>query len=323
MSISENEASRKPMILWLSDELVRFAVRGVAQGNVEKDTEKWRAINGLFEALLATIGSNKFEHVVQNPFNDFLELAEKVKKYGIKLDDLVLLDENMKPFVLSLFPGVAVHVLHLTRVRDLSTPSMNVVGLPLTKGDPEAIRMAISNRHSVGIFDTISFTASTAVKTADMIGASSPVFLFMGATKAAANGLEERGNVVQGFFIDERGVDAWHLFDFLQETRTSDGRTIKASELILLLKPVFEGKKSIKEFLDEMHVEINAKNPNLWLNAWPGGTVGNHIDPAKIAGNLGVVTGILHALETLTRTNSDKSAELSSLRRAELDKVKA
>ncbi len=324
MNDSNGEAAlRKPRILWLSDELVPFALRHNAQGMLEKDPEKWRAITGSFQLLLDIIGDDKFEHVVQDPFSDFSELSEKVKKRGIKIDDIVLLDENMKPFVSSLFPGAVFHVLHLTRVRDLSTPNMKVVELPLTRGDPEAIRKAIGSGRSVGIFDTISFTAGTAAKTADMIGASGPIFLFIGATKAAISGLGERGEVVHGFIIDERGIDAWHLFDFLQETTTKDGRTIKASELIRLLKPVFEGEESIGKFLGEMRIESNARNPSLWLNAWPGGAVGKHVDPAKIAGNLGVVVGILHALEALTNVDSSKSAELPGLRRLEAEKVKA
>lgn len=318
-----SETLQKNKILWLSDELVPFALKESDKGTVEKDLKKWQTITSLFEALLTTIGSDKFEHIVQNPFDDFSELAEEIKKRNIKLDDLILLDENMKHLVLSLFPEARVHVLHLTRVRDLSTHNMKVVELPLTRGDPEAIRSAISNGHSVGIFDTISFTASTAIKTSDMIGASNPIFIFVGTTKAAAKALEEKGEVVQGFHIDERGVDAWHLFDFLQETVLEDGRVIKASELVLLLKPVFEGKEGIEEFLGRMHIKSKARNPSLWLNAWPGGAVASHIDPEKLASRLDIIAGILRTLEVLTCKDSDKTAELASLKRAEKEKVRA
>ncbi|BCS90842.1 MAG: hypothetical protein ARM1_0299 [Candidatus Micrarchaeota archaeon] len=262
---TERSINSKLKVLWLNDEISKLAID--QEGNVNK--ERFNYIVGIIEDLISLIGRDSADHTMQPFLYHVKELKERVG--DTKGKPIVALDTKTLPLVIDPIRS-RIFEVHLSRVRDIVDPNLKTKDLIMTRGN-DAIQKLRDINEEIIIYDDISFTGNTItelIKKLNEIGCryKSIKVAVIGITKNATSKIKSMGEnieVVSGFIIDDVADDAWHTADLFTDTKTEDGKVIKASDLIKMLIPVFKGEESFNEFIERNRIPKTMRNPNLFL----------------------------------------------------------
>jgi len=204
-------------IFWMLDELIATTKPG-----------DWKKVEEKSEELFSIIGNSEFNHVVVAPEKCIVPLAQQIQNEHFST--IIDLTENgwLSSSLHDIFPMTPViKDLHISRVRDVSNPSLPTSGhiINLTPKEIDEIKKS-SNLDKPLILDDVSFSGSSSELTMKLLNLNpketSNAFLItnigdLGANLGAKSRLDSlESKIFTGITINtSNGEDGWHVKDFV------------------------------------------------------------------------------------------------------------
>lgn len=205
----------KPKIHWMLDESI-----GHSKPN------RWKEVVEREMNLVNLIGNQDYKHVLPNPILGLEKIIKSIKAETFSC--IIDLTGWLKPTLEGVFPFTPIiDDFSLSRVREVSTPSLNTSGYTITMSPYEiGIRKKEINLEKPLIVDDTTFTGWTNIKTMDLWGINpkntTHAFLIANTgfldnnrqTLGAEKKLRSLGShVIYGHELSTPSDDGWHLKD--------------------------------------------------------------------------------------------------------------
>jgi hypoxanthine phosphoribosyltransferase len=296
----------------------------------------------LLKEFIKLAGNPEYTHRLQDPIEEYKELALKIQLSGNKPEAVICLNKPFEEFIQSIFSNVRIFHYQPSRVRNILDQRLKTTEYIVTKGEkPEIIKEYLRPKSKVWMIDTIAFSGGTLNKTLNDLDLNKKdlTLVVMAITPKVKEELEKRGiKTIYNFEI--RGIieDLWHIDDFLNPTPTftlhrqnvdfqirdfpailrgaPKKEEISADELFEILLPYFKGEKQLEEIIKEHRIPNLLTNPNLLFSCGKGGYVSKHISTEKLVKNQSEIKEILRKAEILIGVNENWLKEIK------LEKVK-
>jgi hypothetical protein len=231
-------------ILWMADEVI-----------AETHPQDWERISRLSRELFSTIGANGFNHEVVLPQECIGKLAQELfpHKFSAVIDLTGgWLGESLRPIMRS---TPLIKDFHLSRVRDISDPSLGTTGHVVSLSPPQILDLKKQFDFSrTLILDDVSFSGLSSRVTMEQFHLNPEQtthgFLILnvgelGPNKGARSSLEILGSKTHGgrLMNTSEGDDGWHIKDFIENRNL--GLILRPA---LHLQEIFaeEGKGSLR-----------------------------------------------------------------------------
>ncbi len=229
-------------ILWMADEII-----------AQTHPKDWEAMSQLSHELFSTIGNPNLKHEIVMPQACIGELAQQLlpHKFSVAIDLTGgWLGESLRP-VMSATP--IINDFHLSRVRDVSDPSLGTTGhlLSLSPNQISHLKKEFDFSRPL-ILDDVSFSGLSSKVTIEQFGLDPKKtvngFLILnegelGPNPGARTSLEHMGSRAIGgrLMNTSLGDDGWHIKDFIEQPNLA-----KILGTALLVQELFEidGKES-------------------------------------------------------------------------------
>jgi hypothetical protein len=296
----------------------------------------------LLKEFIKLAGNPEYTHVLQDPINEYKELAFTIKHFEDEPEAVICLNKPLEDFIHSIFPNVQTFHYQPSRVRNILNQELKTTEYIITKGEkPEIMKEHLKLKSKVWIIDTIAFSGGTLNKTFNDLDLTKKdlTVIVMGITPKVKEELEKRGiKTIYNFEIGGIIKDLWHIDDFLNSTPTftlhrqnadfqirdfpailrgvPKKEEISADKLFEILLPYFKGEKQLEEIIKEHGIPNLLTNPNLLFSCGKGGYVSKHISTEKLVKNQSEIKEILRKAERLIGVNENWLKEIK------LEKVK-
>lgn len=223
-------------ILWMADEVI-----------AETHPKDWESMSQLSQELFNTIGNPTLNHEIVMPQTCIGELANQLfpHKFSVVIDLTGgWIGESLHPIMTS---TPIVKNFHMSRVRDVSDPSLGTTGHFLSLSPTEISRLKSELDFSRPlILDDVSFSGLSSRVTMEQFNLNPKQtthgFLILnegelGPRLGAKTSLEQLGSRTMGgrLMNTSKGDDGWHIKDFIEHKNLN--KVLGAS---LLIQELFE-----------------------------------------------------------------------------------